>query len=201
MKIDFKHALLEHTKAIESVLVQSDKIEAVVQKIIESIAGGGKVIWLGNGGSAADAQHMAAELMVRYVKNRQPIASISLTTDTSILTAHSNDYSFDTVFSRQIEGLASLQDVVIGLSTSGESVNVIKALEAANQKGCFTVAMTGGGQGELSLLKRGCSGAENSLSQLSDLCLQVHSNETARVQEAHSFISHLICEGLDSVFE
>ena len=186
MNIDFKHALLEHSKAIESVLAQSDNIEAVVHKIMDSIAGGGKIIWLGNGGSAADAQHMAAELMVRYVKNRQPIASISLTTDTSILTAHSNDFSFDTVFSRQIEGLANPQDVVIGLSTSGESVNVIKALEAANQKGCFTVAMTGGG--------------ENSLSQLSNLCFRVNSSETARVQEAHSFISHLICEGLDSVF-
>ncbi len=199
--IDFKHALVEHQKAIQSVLAQSEKIERIVHEITASIAGGGKIIWLGNGGSAADAQHMAAELMVRYVKNRQPIASLALTTDTSILTAHSNDYSFDTVFSRQIEGLAQPQDVVIGLSTSGESINVIKALEAANQKGCFTVAMTGGGQGELSLLKRGCSGAENSLNQLSNIYLSVASNETARVQEAHSFASHLICEGLDSVFE
>ncbi len=185
--IDFKHALVEHQKAIQSVLAQSEKIERIVHKISASIAGGGKIIWLGNGGSAADAQHMAAELMVRYVKNRQPIASLALTTDTSILTAHSNDYSFDTVFSRQIEGLAQPQDIVIGLSTSGESVNVIKALEAANQKGCFTVAMTGGG--------------ENSLNQLSNLYLSIASNETARVQEAHSFASHLICEGLDSVFE
>ena len=185
--IDFKHALVEHQKAIQSVLAQSEKIERIVHEITASIAGGGKIIWLGNGGSAADAQHMAAELMVRYVKNRQPIASLALTTDTSILTAHSNDYSFDTVFSRQIEGLAQPQDIVIGLSTSGESVNVIKALEAANQKGCFTVAMTGGG--------------ENSLNQLSNLYLSIASNETARVQEAHSFASHLICEGLDSVFE
>ncbi len=185
--IDFKHALVEHQKAIQSVLAQSEKIERIVHEITTSIAGGGKIIWLGNGGSAADAQHMAAELMVRYVKNRQPIASLALTTDTSILTAHSNDYSFDTVFSRQIEGLAQPQDVVIGLSTSGESINVIKALEAANQKGCFTVAMTGG--------------EKNSLNQLSNLYLSVASNETARVQEAHSFASHLICEGLDSVFE
>ncbi len=185
--IDFKDALVEHQKAIQSVLAQSEKIERIVHEITASVAGGGKIIWLGNGGSAADAQHMAAELMVRYVKNRQPIASLALTTDTSILTAHSNDYSFDTVFSRQIEGLAQPQDVVIGLSTSGESINVIKALEAANQKGCFTVAMTGGGK--------------NSLNQLSTLYLSVASNETARVQEAHSFASHLICEGLDSVFE
>ncbi len=186
MNIDFEHALQEHQKAIQSVLEQSVKIERIVNEITTAIAGGGKVIWLGNGGSAADAQHMAAELMVRYVKNRQPIASIALTTDTSILTAHSNDYSFDTVFSRQIEGLAQPQDVVIGLSTSGESINVVNAIKAANQKGCFTVAMTGGG--------------ENLLCQLSNLCLSVASNETARVQEAHSFASHLVCEGLDGLF-
>ena len=187
MKIEFAHARLEHQKAIQSVLNQSDKIEQVVEQILTAIAGGGKVIWLGNGGSAADAQHMAAELMVRYVKNRQTIASIALTTDTSILTAHSNDYSFDTVFARQIEGLAHPNDVVIGLSTSGESVNVVKAIEAANQKGCFTVAMTGGG--------------ENSLKHLARLCFCIDSKETARVQEAHGFLSHLICEGLDSVFD
>jgi D-sedoheptulose 7-phosphate isomerase len=187
MSIDFNRAALEHQKAIQSALAQSEKIESLVQTIVTSIKGGGKIIWLGNGGSAADAQHMAAELMVRYVKNRQPIASISLTTDTSILTAHSNDYSFDTVFARQIEGLANSQDVVIGLSTSGESVNVIKALEVANKKGCFTVAMTGGG--------------ENSLSLLSNLCFAIDSKETARVQEAHSFISHLICESLDLEFD
>ncbi len=187
MSIDFERAALAHQKAIQSALAQSQKIELLVQTMVTSIKGGGKIIWLGNGGSAADAQHMAAELMVRYVKNRQPIASIALTTDTSILTAHSNDYSFDTVFSRQIEGLASSQDVVIGLSTSGESVNVIKALEAAKQKGCFTVAMTGGG--------------ENSLSQLASLFFTIDSQETARIQEAHSFISHLICESLDLVFD
>lgn len=187
MSIDFNRAALAHQKAIQSALAQSQKIESLVQTMVASIKGGGKIIWLGNGGSAADAQHMAAELMVRYVKNRQPIASIALTTDTSILTAHSNDYSFDTVFSRQIEGLASSQDVVIGLSTSGESVNVIKALEAANKKGCFTVAMIGGG--------------ENSLSQLASLSFTIDSKETARIQEAHSFISHLICESLDLVFD
>ncbi|VAW47570.1 D-sedoheptulose 7-phosphate isomerase [hydrothermal vent metagenome] len=187
MKIEFDHALLEHQKAIQSVFNQSEVIEQVVNKIIASIRGGGKIIWLGNGGSAADAQHMAAELMVRYVKNRQPIASIALTTDTSILTAHSNDYTFDSVFSRQIKGLANPNDVVIGLSTSGESINVVNAIEAANQKGCFTVVMTGGG--------------ENSLKNLANVCFCIDSRETARVQEAHGVLSHLICEGLDSVFD
>ncbi|NPA71760.1 MAG: SIS domain-containing protein, partial [Gammaproteobacteria bacterium] len=138
------------------------------------------------GGSAADAQHMAAELMVRYVKDRPPIASIAFTTDSSILTAHSNDYHFDTVFSRQIEGLAREGDVVIGLSTSGESANVVKAIQAANEKGCVTVIMTGQ--------------VKSQLSTLANTCFLVNSTETARVQEAHSFISHLICEGLDAHF-
>ena len=186
MKIDLNHAIVEHQEAIESVVNQLDTILLVVEKIVASVGRGGKVIWLGNGGSAADAQHMAAELMVRYVKNRKPIASIALTTDTSILTAHSNDYSFDTVFSRQIEGLANSQDVVIALSTSGQSVNVVKAVEMAKQKGCFTVSMTGK--------------SSSALSELSDVCFQVNTQETARAQEAHSFLSHLICEGLDSVY-
>jgi D-sedoheptulose 7-phosphate isomerase len=187
MKIEFTHAVAEHQKAIESVLNQSDKVINVVEQILVSVANGGKVIWLGNGGSAADAQHMAAELMVRYVKNRKPIASLALTTDSSILTAHSNDYHFDTVFSRQIEGLAKSEDVVIAMSTSGSSPNVVKAIEVAKQLGCFTVGMTGQ--------------QASQLSELADVCFQIASQETARVQEAHSFISHLICEGLDSVYE
>ena len=187
MKIEFAHAVNEHQKAIDSVITQSDKVIRVVERILESIAIGGKVIWLGNGGSAADAQHMAAELMVRYVKNRQPIASLALTTDSSILTAHSNDFEFDSVFSRQIEGLGRAEDVVIAMSTSGSSPNVLKAIEAAKKMGCFTVAMTGQ--------------KVSQLSELADICFLVDTLETARAQEAHSFISHLICEGLDSVYE
>ncbi|GKT11871.1 MAG: D-sedoheptulose 7-phosphate isomerase [Thiomicrorhabdus sp.] len=186
MKIDFVYAVEAHQRAIDSVFYQSRKILTVVENIIESIDGGGKVIWLGNGGSAADAQHMAAELMVRYVKDRAPIASIALTTDSSILTAHSNDYHFDTVFSRQVEGLAQANDVVIAMSTSGNSLNVVNAIKAAKQKGCFTVSMTGK---EASLL-----------SEVSDICFQINTLETARAQEAHGFLSHLICEGLDSVY-
>ncbi len=187
MKIEFAHAIAEHQKAIESVIKQSDKVITVVEQILESVSRGGKVIWLGNGGSAADAQHMAAELMVRYVKNRKPIASLALTTDSSILTAHSNDFHFDTVFSRQIEGLGRAEDVVIAMSTSGNSPNVIKAIAIAKKMGCFTVAMTGQ--------------KSSQLSALADVCFQIDSQETARAQEAHSFISHLICEGLDSVYE
>jgi len=186
MHINFSHALTEHQRAIESVFEQKEKIEQVVEEIVKSVDLGGKVIWLGNGGSAADAQHMAAELMVRYVKNRRPIASLALTTDSSILTAHSNDYEFDTVFSRQIEGIASSKDVVIAMSTSGNSANVVNAIDVANAKGCFTVAMTGK--------------VTSQLSALAHVCFQVDTQETARSQEAHSVISHLICEGLDSVY-
>jgi D-sedoheptulose 7-phosphate isomerase len=184
--IDFAHALAEHQRAVASVLNQSEQIVRLVQRIVTAVEAGGKVIWLGNGGSAADAQHMAAELMVRYVRNRRPIASLALTTDSSILTAHSNDYEFETVFSRQIEGLARCGDVVIAMSTSGRSPNVIKALQVARDKGCYSVALTGAAGGPLS--------------ELADLCLQVDTLETARAQEAHSLISHLICEGLDSVY-
>ncbi|MBD3754818.1 MAG: SIS domain-containing protein [Gammaproteobacteria bacterium] len=186
MKINFSHALAEHQRAIDSVMAQADKIERVLARIVQAIENGGKVIWLGNGGSAADAQHMAAELMVRYVKNRRPIASLALTTDTSILTAHSNDYTFDTVFSRQVEGLAKPEDVLIALSTSGKSANVVKAVEAAKAIGCYCVAMTGAAAGPLT--------------ELADACFQVDTLETARAQEAHSVISHLLCEGLDSVY-
>ncbi|QCU89533.1 D-sedoheptulose-7-phosphate isomerase [Thiomicrorhabdus sediminis] len=186
MKINFSHALEEHQKAIQSVLAQQSIVEQTVAEIIQAVATGNKVIWLGNGGSAADAQHMAAELMVRYVKDRQPIASLALTTDSSILTAHSNDYEFDTVFSRQIEGIAKAGDVVIAMSTSGNSVNVVKAVEAAKQLGCITVALTGA--------------KTSALSAMADYCLQINSVETARIQEAHSFFSHLLCEGLDSVY-
>lgn len=186
MKINFSHALAEHQRAINSVMAQADKIENVLTHIVQAIENGGKVIWLGNGGSAADAQHMAAELMVRYVKNRRPIASLALTTDTSILTAHSNDFTFDTVFSRQVEGLAKPEDVLIALSTSGKSANVVKAVEAAKGIGCYCVAMTGQ--------------AASPLSDLADVCFRVDTLETARAQEAHSVISHLLCEGLDSVY-
>lgn len=185
--IDFIAAQQEHEKAIASVIAMAPQIEQSVTQIVKSLQAGGKVLWCGNGGSAADAQHMAAELMVRYVKNRAPLASISLTTDTSILTAHSNDFEFETVFSRQVEALAKPGDVLMALSTSGNSKNVTLAVEKAKAMGCFVVAMTGA--------------KSSQLSSSADICFQINSQQTARIQEAHSFISHLICEGLDQVFD
>lgn len=184
--MNLKHAFQEHQNAIESVMESSQLLAQVVDKMVSCLQNGGKVLWMGNGGSAADAQHMAAELMVRYVKDRVPLASIALTTDSSLLTAHSNDYDFKTIFSRQIEGLAKPGDIVIGLSTSGSSSNVVNGIVMAKELRCVTVAMTGR--------------KTSQLSEIADFCFQVNSIETARIQEAHSFISHLLCEGLDDNF-
>lgn len=184
--IDFDQARAQHLQAIDSVFAQTDRINALIEQVVRSLQTGGKVLWCGNGGSAADAQHMAAELMVRYVKNRRPLASIALTTDSSILTAHTNDFEFESVFARQVEALAKPGDVLMSLSTSGNSRNVVLAQQQAKKMGVFCAALTGA--------------QPSLLSAEADLAFQVNSNETARVQEAHSLISHLLCEGLDQVF-
>jgi D-sedoheptulose 7-phosphate isomerase len=139
---------------------------------------------MGNGGSAADAQHMAAELIGRFKIERPPIPSIALTVNTSVLTCLSNDYDYSIVFSRQLEALCQPHDVVIGISTSGNSKNVIKGIAMAKQKGAFTIGLAG------------CSGGE--LAKAVDLCLTISSTTTARVQEAHLFIEHVLCEYLES---
>lgn len=184
MNIEAAHQ--EHLKAIDSVLNARDVLQQVVQKIIEALESGAKVLWMGNGGSAAEAQHMAAELMVRYVINRQPLASIALTTDSSLLTAHSNDFEFETIFSRQIDALARPGDIVIGMSTSGTSANILKGMEVAQEKGCLTIALIGNN--------------DSPLLKTADYCFPIHSKQTARIQEAHTFLNHLICEGLDAHF-
>ena len=186
LKIDFNHALKESQNAFQSVVAQQDLVNDVVAEIVKSVDAGGKVIWFGNGGSAADAQHMAAELMVRYVKNRQPIASIALTTDSSILTAHSNDYEFESVFSRQIEGIAKAGDVVIAMSTSGQSMNIVNAVNQAKEMNCVCVCLTGQ--------------TKSQLAEIAHYSMRVRSTETARIQEAHSFFNHLLCEGLDQIY-
>ena len=137
------------------------------------------------GGSAADAQHLAAEFVVRYKLERGPLASIALTTDTSILTAHSNDYHFDTVFERQVQALCKPEDLVIGLTTSGTSPNINLALAAANEIGAFTVALTGRDGGKVK--------------DIAKLPIIIKNDETARIQEAHMFIGHWLCEAIDMV--
>jgi D-sedoheptulose 7-phosphate isomerase len=183
---DIERAVQAHQQAMTSVTKQSSLILQVLAKMATCLRNGGKVMWCGNGGSAADAQHMAAELMVRYRLNRRPLASVALTTDTSILTAHPNDYDFASVFARQVEGLARPGDMLIGMSTSGRSENVIQAMKTGKACGCVTVALTGANQTELD--------------EICDITLHVDSTETARIQEVHNVMNHLICEGLDVYF-
>ena len=146
--------------------------------ISKSIKNSGTVYWCGNGGSASDSQHLAAELVGRFIKNRPPIASRSLSTDTSILTGISNDFSYEDVFSRQVEAMAKSNDILIGISTSGNSKNVLNAIKVANNKNCETLALIGKTGGDLIKL------AKNSI--------LIKSNSTARIQECHIIIGHLI---------
>lgn len=179
-------ATLERHRKTFAVLEQhKESAEKLLGLTRESLKKGGKVIFLGNGGSAADSQHLAAEFMVRYKQERAPLASIALTTDTSILTAHPNDYEFETIFERQILGLGKPEDLVIGLTTSGQSENINLALKAANELGAATVALTGRDGGQVKDIAR--------------LSIIINSDETARIQEAHMFIGHWLCEAMDEV--
>jgi D-sedoheptulose 7-phosphate isomerase len=150
---------------------------------LRSIASGGKIVLFGNGGSAAQAQHIAAELVVRFSTDRAAIAAIALSTDTSILTAAGNDFGFDRIFSRQIEALGRPGDVAAGLSTSGRSPNVIAALKAARERGLVTTGLGGGDGGELSAV---C-----------DHVIVVPSAVTARIQEIHLLVGHMLCADLE----
>jgi len=158
-------------------------IERFAEVCGAALKAGRKVLFCGNGGSAADSQHLAAELVGRFQKERRGLPGMALTTDTSILTAIGNDYGFDSVFSRQVEALAVSGDVVVGLSTSGNSPNVVRALEAAKAIGAVTVGLTGRNGGKLA--------------QTSDICINVPVEVTARIQEGHSLIGHIVCQLID----
>ena len=185
IKQSYFASLERHKKAFELMDSYHESVLALLEACNKSLQSGGKVIWMGNGGSAADAQHLAAEFMVRYKNERGPLASIALTTDTSILTAHSNDYHFDTVFERQVKGLCKPEDLVIGLTTSGTSANINLALSAANEIGAFTVALTGRDGGKVK--------------DIAKLPIIITNDETARIQEAHMFIGHWLCEAIDAL--
>jgi len=159
---------------------QIDKILEVVNIITNSIKNGGKLILFGNGGSAADSQHIAGELVGRFQKERRGIAALALTTNTSNLTAIANDYGFELTFARQIEAIGKKGDVVIGISTSGKAHNVIAAVIKAKEMEIKTVALTGGDGGELA--------------ELTDISIIIPSKRTPRIQEAHITIGHIICE-------
>jgi len=167
--------------ALEALFPLISEVGIAMQNCINN---GGKILLMGNGGSAADSQHIAAEIVGRFKKERKGLPAIALTTDTSILTSVGNDYGYDYIFARQIEALCTPQDLVIGITTSGNSANVVSAIEAANAIGATTVGLTGGSGGKL--LK------------LCDFNLIMPSSVTARIQEAHIFVGHSLCEILES---
>lgn len=154
--------------------------------IIDALGRGGRLLMFGNGGSAADAQHVAAELVGRYLRERQGLAAIALTTDNSVLTSIANDYSFERVFARQIEGIGRAGDVAFGISTSGKSPNVIAGFEAARARGLRTIALTGGDGG--------------AMGPLVDIHINVPSASTPRVQEVHRTLLHVICDLVERAF-
>jgi len=160
--------------------------EKVYSQISKQLKEGHKILVFGNGGSAAEAQHFAAELVNKFLRTRPPIKAIALTTDTSVLTSIANDASYDLVFSRQIEALGDRGDIALGLSTSGNSPNVILAIESARKQGLFTVALTGNGGGKLA--------------SLPDILLDVPSKSTPRIQEAHLILLHLLAEKLEEQY-
>jgi len=152
----------------------------------DCLRAGGKIMACGNGGSAADAQHFAAELIGRFERERQELAAIALTTDTSILTAVGNDYSYDEIFSKQVRGLGKTGDILMGISTSGNSKNVVKAIEAAKKMGIKIIALTGNGGGKIATLL-----------DADDIHLCAPSTRTARIQETHLVLLHALCDGVD----
>ena len=164
----------------------SSEILDAAQKIQGRLEAGGKLLLMGNGGSAGDAQHIAAELVGRFKKERKAMPALALTVDTSSLTALGNDYGFDTIFERQVEALANKNDTVIGISTSGNSENVLRAVNKANSIGAFTIGLLGNDGGKLK--------------DAVNLPIIIPSNDTARIQEVHITIGHIICEIIEEDF-
>jgi D-sedoheptulose 7-phosphate isomerase len=177
--------LQQHLELFQSMQAYLPQAETLATECFDALGKGGKIVFFGNGGSAADSQHLAAEFVVRFKKERMALASMALTTDTSILTAHTNDYEFDTVFARQVQALVKPEDVVIGLTTSGTSANINLGLAAANEIGAFTVALTGRDGGQVK--------------DIAKLPIIINNDITARIQEAHMFIGHWLCEAIDEL--
>lgn len=181
MRATITHHIEQHQKTMEIVADRlADEIERCALLLVETLQRGGKILLMGNGGSAADAQHFAAELVGRFLMERRALPAIALSTDTSILTAVGNDYGFDEIFKRQVEALAAPGDVAIGISTSGRSSNVCLALVAARARGCGTVGLLGRDGGVMA--------------DLVDVNLCVPVNATPRIQEAHVTMIHILCD-------
>ncbi len=174
---------LQDSIAVKNKILADTNLLSAVEKVANAIVNaykqGKKVILFGNGGSAADAQHMAGEFVGRFYKERKPLPALALHTNTSIVTAISNDYGYDAVFARQVEANTVAGDVVVGISTSGNSPNVVTAIQKAKEMRAFTVGLTGA--------------KESKLSHAADICLRVPSQDTPRIQEAHITLGHIIC--------
>ena len=179
----FEEHIIVATKTLDQVALS---IEQACNMVVSCSLEGKKILLFGNGGSAADAQHIAAEFVGRFVKERRSLPAIALTTDTSALTAISNDYGYDRVFERQVQGLAVAGDVLIGLSTSGNSMNVVNALMAGKAIGCKTIGLSGRDGGEMN--------------NCCEINIVIPSNITANIQEMHMLIGHIICGAIDEAF-
>jgi D-sedoheptulose 7-phosphate isomerase len=183
----FHKSIDEHAKVIDD---SRTLLEAPFVQLVEAIAGAldreGKIVFFGNGGSAADAQHLATEFVVRFKVNRKALPAIALTTDTSALTAIGNDFGFDHIFERQVEALCTSKDLVIGISTSGNSENVVRGLLAARRLGAVTAALLGGDGGRIR--------------EVADHALVVPSTVTARIQEVHILLGHTLCDYVEERF-
>jgi D-sedoheptulose 7-phosphate isomerase len=177
-------SLQEHLDSLKTLLETNlDQIQATGNLICQTLQAGNKILICGNGGSAADAQHIAAELVGRYEKHRKSWPAIALTTDTSALTALSNDFGYEQVFARQVEGLAKKGDLLIAISTSGKSPSILRAVEKAKEVGCKTLGLSGSDGGPMA--------------KLCDINMLVPAQRTSRIQEAHITIAHLWCEMVD----
>ncbi|OQX81533.1 MAG: phosphoheptose isomerase [Candidatus Omnitrophica bacterium 4484_70.1] len=181
-----KEVIEEHKQVLSSLEKYTSLIEKIATLCISSLKKGGKIVFCGNGGSAADSQHLAAELVGRFLKEKKPLASLALSVNTSILTAVGNDYGFGKIFSKQIEALGEPKDLLIAISTSGNSKNVIEAVRKAKEKGIKTIGFLGKDGGKLK--------------KIVDIPLIVESNNTARIQEMHILIGHILCEIIEEEY-
>ena len=192
MDFDFENEFNKYIDELESlqtylkaIITSSDKVEAIIN-IKKCLSLGGKIIFFGNGGSASDSQHLCAEFVGRYKKDRAPLAAIALNTDTSIITAVANDMGYEKIFTRQVQALAKKEDILFAISTSGESKNVLDAVKFGNDMGIFSISLTG--------MK------DSTLSKLSNISLNVPSNKVNHIQEMHIIIGHFICEMTEKDF-
>ncbi|MEA3278111.1 MAG: D-sedoheptulose 7-phosphate isomerase [Pseudomonadota bacterium] len=186
MHQSIRETIAEHLRVVEAVATLSNEIAGAADRMIECIGNGGKLCWCGNGGSAADSQHLAAEMVVRFERERRGLPAMAFNTDTSILTAVGNDLGFERIFARQVEALMRPDDLLVAISTSGTSSNILQAVRTANEKGIETLGLTGRDGGILL--------------DLADHCLVVPSGNTARIQEAHILIGHILCDLVEAHF-